>query len=251
MRRGRETRGQALRMLEIMDEALQRLYWACQAKEGLPEPFLNRPDGRITTKDILEGLGLESTGFSDAASSSNARPLPSVTGSPSVSFSDLQQLPLRETTPPFANGEETLQSLQDFDFDMPSGDFEQSQSASTVTPPQSSATPSPGMFEGQEASTYLLNSPSFQHQQNCQLHLLCRMNRLQRRAGSFHHFQTDESKKPRQASLTNQVFCEPSEIATELVGNSPGPFEFAAPGLESSMGYDLNAFPMPSLTVPR
>ena len=239
-------------MLEIMEEALQQLYWACRAKEGLPEPLQSRSNGRINIKDILEGLGLDSSGFSDAASSSNARPPPSVTASPSVSFSDLQQLPQGETTTTtsFVNGEETLRPLQDFDFDMSGGDFEQFQSVSTVTPPQS-ATPSTGMFEGQEASAYLVNSPSFQHQQNCQLHLLCRMNRLQRRAVSFHNFNTDESTRPRHTSLTNEVCCEPSEIETaELMGNAPGPFDFTATGVDSSLCYD-NSFPMPSLTVPR
>ncbi|KIW60998.1 hypothetical protein, variant [Exophiala xenobiotica] len=237
-------------MLEIMDEALQRLYWACRAKQCLPELLQNRSNGRINTKDIVEGLGLDSSGFSDAAFSSNARPPPSVTASPSVSFTDLQQLSQGETTTSFVNAEETLQPLQDFDFDISGGDFEQFQSASTVTPPQS-ATPSTGMFEGQEASTYLTNSPSFQHQQNCQLHLLCRMNRLQRRAVSFHNFNTDESTRLRHTSLINQVCCEPSEIETAgLIGNAPGPFDFTSTGVDSSMCYDY-AFPMPSLTVPR
>lgn len=45
-------------MKDITDEALVRLYWACQSGSGFPGHAIEEKDGQVTTHAILEGLGL-------------------------------------------------------------------------------------------------------------------------------------------------------------------------------------------------
>ncbi|KAL6240269.1 hypothetical protein RBB50_012816 [Rhinocladiella similis] len=45
-------------MREVMDEALQQLYWACRQKSGFPGKVPDESAGVITTDEILKGLGL-------------------------------------------------------------------------------------------------------------------------------------------------------------------------------------------------
>ncbi|KAK5468043.1 hypothetical protein LTS15_001016 [Exophiala xenobiotica] len=42
-----------------MDEALQRLYWACRQGRGFPGVIPNESSGRVSTDAILRGLGLD------------------------------------------------------------------------------------------------------------------------------------------------------------------------------------------------
>jgi len=46
------------RMRKVMDEALQRLYWACRRQQGFPGNLPDETKGPVTTAEILEGLGL-------------------------------------------------------------------------------------------------------------------------------------------------------------------------------------------------
>jgi len=48
-------------MREMMDEALQRLYWACRTTSGFPGSIPDDSTGVVTTEAILKGLGLMST----------------------------------------------------------------------------------------------------------------------------------------------------------------------------------------------
>jgi hypothetical protein len=45
-------------MREVMDEALQQLYWACRHKSGFPGEVPDESTGVVTTDAILNGLGL-------------------------------------------------------------------------------------------------------------------------------------------------------------------------------------------------
>jgi len=45
-------------MQEVMDEALQRLYWACREGRGFPGAVPDESGGRVSTDAILRGLGL-------------------------------------------------------------------------------------------------------------------------------------------------------------------------------------------------
>lgn len=44
-------------MQQVMDEALQQLYWACRRKFGFPGEIPDESTGVITTDAILKGLG--------------------------------------------------------------------------------------------------------------------------------------------------------------------------------------------------
>ena|SRR5882757_10204516 len=46
------------RLLDVIDEALQRLYWACREKSDFPGQIPNESIGKVTTHSILDGLGL-------------------------------------------------------------------------------------------------------------------------------------------------------------------------------------------------
>lgn len=45
-------------MQDVMDEALQRLYWACREGRGFPGLIPDESSGRVSTDAILRGLGL-------------------------------------------------------------------------------------------------------------------------------------------------------------------------------------------------
>ncbi|KIW71688.1 hypothetical protein, variant 3 [Phialophora macrospora] len=45
-------------MQDIIDEALQRLYWACRERTGFPGLIPDESSGRVSTDAILRGLGL-------------------------------------------------------------------------------------------------------------------------------------------------------------------------------------------------
>ncbi|KAI1625555.1 hypothetical protein EDD37DRAFT_309136 [Exophiala viscosa] len=57
-RRGREARSYYCQMRDVMDEALQRLYWACRQKENFPGDVPDESPGTVTTDAILTGLHL-------------------------------------------------------------------------------------------------------------------------------------------------------------------------------------------------
>ncbi|KIW75402.1 hypothetical protein Z517_10143 [Fonsecaea pedrosoi CBS 271.37] len=44
--------------LDVLDEALQRLYWACREGRGFPGVIPDESGGRVSTDAILRGLGL-------------------------------------------------------------------------------------------------------------------------------------------------------------------------------------------------
>ncbi|KAL6242674.1 hypothetical protein RBB50_010320 [Rhinocladiella similis] len=46
-------------MHDVMDEALQRLYWACREGRGFPGVVPDESSGRVATDAILRGLGLD------------------------------------------------------------------------------------------------------------------------------------------------------------------------------------------------
>jgi hypothetical protein len=45
-------------MQDVIDEALQRLYWACREGRGFPGVVPDESSGRVSTETILQGLGL-------------------------------------------------------------------------------------------------------------------------------------------------------------------------------------------------
>ena len=45
-------------MQDVIDEALQRLYWACRQGRGFPGTIPDESSGRVSTDAILRGLGL-------------------------------------------------------------------------------------------------------------------------------------------------------------------------------------------------
>lgn len=45
-------------MQDVIDEALQRLYWACREGRGFPGVLPDESNGRVSTDAILRGLGL-------------------------------------------------------------------------------------------------------------------------------------------------------------------------------------------------
>ncbi|EXJ75558.1 uncharacterized protein A1O5_00064 [Cladophialophora psammophila CBS 110553] len=57
-RRRREARDWYLGMQDVIDEALQRLYWACREGRGFPGVIPDESGGRVSTDAILQGLGL-------------------------------------------------------------------------------------------------------------------------------------------------------------------------------------------------
>ncbi|KIV82132.1 hypothetical protein PV11_04261 [Exophiala sideris] len=62
-RRGREARTYYCQMRGVMDEALQRLYWACRQKKNFPGDIPDEGTGVVTTDAILKGLRLSETAF--------------------------------------------------------------------------------------------------------------------------------------------------------------------------------------------
>ncbi|KAL2401340.1 hypothetical protein ABEF93_005176 [Exophiala dermatitidis] len=58
VRRRREARDWYWGMQDIIDEALQRLYWACRQGRGFPGVVPDETNGRVSTDAILRGLGL-------------------------------------------------------------------------------------------------------------------------------------------------------------------------------------------------
>ncbi|KIW17328.1 hypothetical protein PV08_04520 [Exophiala spinifera] len=58
-RRRREARDWYWGMHDVMDEALQRLYWACREGRGFPGVIPDESSGRVSTDAILRGLGLD------------------------------------------------------------------------------------------------------------------------------------------------------------------------------------------------
>lgn len=56
--RGREARAYYCQMREVMDDALQRLYWACRRKASFPGDVPDESTGVVTTDAILRGLHL-------------------------------------------------------------------------------------------------------------------------------------------------------------------------------------------------
>ncbi|EXJ79784.1 hypothetical protein A1O3_08068 [Capronia epimyces CBS 606.96] len=58
VRRRREARDWYWGMQDVMDEALQRLYWACRENRGFPGIIPDESSGRVSTDAILRGLGL-------------------------------------------------------------------------------------------------------------------------------------------------------------------------------------------------
>ncbi|EXJ80403.1 hypothetical protein A1O1_08547 [Capronia coronata CBS 617.96] len=58
VRRRREARDWYWGMQDIIDEALQRLYWACREGRGFPGVVPDESGGRVPTDAILRGLGL-------------------------------------------------------------------------------------------------------------------------------------------------------------------------------------------------
>ncbi|KAK5437527.1 hypothetical protein LTR34_001071 [Exophiala xenobiotica] len=46
-------------MHDVMDEALQRLYWACREGRGFPGVIPDESSGRVSANAILRGLGLD------------------------------------------------------------------------------------------------------------------------------------------------------------------------------------------------
>ncbi|KAJ9612341.1 hypothetical protein H2200_003938 [Cladophialophora chaetospira] len=67
-------------MQDVIEEAIQRLYWACRDGRGFPGVVPNEDSGRVSTDAILRGLGLS------PPSVDNARP----SGSGSDSVMDTQ-----------------------------------------------------------------------------------------------------------------------------------------------------------------
>ncbi|OAP56633.1 hypothetical protein AYL99_08745 [Fonsecaea erecta] len=57
-RRRREARDWYWGMQDVIDEALQRLYWACREGRGFPGVIPDESAGRVSTDAILRGLGL-------------------------------------------------------------------------------------------------------------------------------------------------------------------------------------------------
>lgn len=53
-------------MREVMDEAIQRLYWACRHKTNFPGHVPDESTGVVTTDAILKGLGLSGTALDGA-----------------------------------------------------------------------------------------------------------------------------------------------------------------------------------------
>lgn len=47
-----------LGMQDVIDEALQKLYWACRGGRGFPGVIPDESSGRVSTEAILQGLGL-------------------------------------------------------------------------------------------------------------------------------------------------------------------------------------------------
>ncbi|KIV87005.1 hypothetical protein PV11_02578 [Exophiala sideris] len=182
MRRGRESRNHDIHMLEIMDKALQRLYWACRNQEGLPGNLVLSCKANITTKDILEGLGFDVSELHEA----DTRKLSTDTAVSSLEFQDLDQVQSGKMTPDEDILSPVLSPSANFGFDPPSPLLDQTQS--TARTPVTLADPSASPYEATKQPTLgfpLLSTrfPQIPHRDSCQLHLLCRRRQHERQTG--------------------------------------------------------------------
>jgi len=59
-------------MRDVMDEALQRLYWACRQKANFPGDVPDESNGIVTTDDILTGLHLSGPALNGARQTGQA-----------------------------------------------------------------------------------------------------------------------------------------------------------------------------------
>lgn len=97
-RRNREAKNYYWYMRDITDEALIRLYWACQNGTGFPGHSIEERKGKVTAHAVLEGLGLTGPIEDDAANKG-------VRGSPTRAICPLQALPRETPTPPLSPDE--------------------------------------------------------------------------------------------------------------------------------------------------
>lgn len=189
-------------MLHLMDQALQRLYWACRNKEDLPESLVRSHKAQITTKDILEGLGLDSADLNDSETRKSST---DTTVSSAESQNSVQTLPnkaalgeeinINPMPSPLPSPSPSVSAGFDFGFDPPSTIPSRTQSTdtdtdtTTFTLPGLSASASP--FDAttvQRLSTFTLPPPRYPpipHRDSCQLHLVCRRRQLERQNRSL------------------------------------------------------------------
>lgn len=135
-------------MLELTDEALQRLYWACRRQEDFPGVLPNELRGIVTTNDILAGLGLAGPDFIDSdAGSLNSKDWETPEEETQIAlpshFPNAEHLPNRQLRPlpmPAANKTRTLVSPSTSHpslLDVPSLSHEPSQNSSLYILPVS------------------------------------------------------------------------------------------------------------------
>lgn len=78
-------------MREVIDEALQSLYWACREGRGFPGTIPDETNGHVSTDAILRGLGLIPPAVDRVAGVNSASTIPS---------DDVNGVPLRSYHPP-------------------------------------------------------------------------------------------------------------------------------------------------------
>ncbi|KAI1624145.1 hypothetical protein EDD37DRAFT_609159 [Exophiala viscosa] len=169
-------------MLEILDKALQRLYWAWRNHEDLPENLIRGYKASIITNDILQGLGFNVSELHEP----DTRKSSTDTAVSSLGSQDADQVQSGKTTPDEDIFGPALSPSVNFGFDPPSPIPGQVQSADTtpITLADLSASP----YEAIKVRTSSLpfqwtRFPQIPHRDSCQLHLVCRRRRLERQTG--------------------------------------------------------------------
>ena len=169
-------------MLEIMDKALQRLYWACRNQEGLPGNLARSYKATISTKDILEGLGFDVSELHDA----DTRKSSTDTAVSSFESQHLDPVQSAKTTPDEDIFSPALSPSVNFGFDPPSPLHSQSLSTDAIPIILADVSAPPYEATKKPTSSLLLQStrfPQIPHRDSCQLHLLCRRRQLEQQTG--------------------------------------------------------------------
>ncbi|OQU95666.1 hypothetical protein CLAIMM_01847 [Cladophialophora immunda] len=125
-------------MRKVTDEALQRLYWACRRKEDFPGNLPNESKGTVTTKDILEGLGLIGPELNDSPFEQSVKVADHI--SSSVMSHSLHAESTQSTTPsPSPTGSkqsDKSSSSRTVSILLPTTNWDQTQSSSGFTLPK-------------------------------------------------------------------------------------------------------------------
>ncbi|KAJ9646820.1 hypothetical protein H2204_000512 [Knufia peltigerae] len=126
------------RMRDVLDEAIQRLYWACRQESGFPGDIPDESSGSVTTDSILCGLGLIEPGGEESTTTATATA--GTRREPSDSSKAQRLRPNQDRPWALSTAQEFTQTRHD--------QQEDSSSAS-----QSPPFPSPGSYDGSASSS--------------------------------------------------------------------------------------------------